>query len=69
MSEMVGRVAQAIWELGAANDISRGDAELLARVAIDAMRHPTVSMAVAGDQRCYSADMWPIMIDTALADE
>jgi len=45
---MIERVQEAIWQIGAANDITQEDARHLARAAIEAMLEPTQGMEQAG---------------------
>lgn len=48
MSEMLEKVARAIWELGAADDISKSGATDYAVAVVKAMREITPEMCIAG---------------------
>lgn len=52
---MIERVQEAIWQIGAANDITQEDARHLARAAIEAMMEPT--------QGIIEAMEWNIPVD------
>lgn len=77
MSEMIDRVAKAIYE---AMDLSDGldgtAAKTYARAAIEAMREPSEAMCTAGDECCgeYGCGVWRMreiftaQIDAALKD-
>lgn len=67
MSEMVERVARAIWEIGASDDISECDAAMYASAAIEAMREPTQEMVDAAIANADGVILpWDAMIDAAL---
>jgi len=70
MSEMIERVAKAIYE---AMDLSDGldgtAAKTYARAAIEAMREPTEAMLNASYLTSWDADeVWKDMIDAALQE-
>lgn len=48
MSEMLEKVADAIWELGAADDIGKSDAANYATAVVEAMRDASSEMCIAG---------------------
>lgn len=77
MSEMVERVAKAIWDsplfFGLITDEKRRDGSwhdctALARAAIEAMREPTDEMVLASEaiDAVYPSEHWRAMIDAAL---
>lgn len=70
MSEMVERVANAIFNAMDATDGLYGTAaEKYARAAIEAMREPTTPMidaSVAIDRYACPSEEWRAMIDAAL---
>ena len=77
MTDMVERVAKAITEAFEREGrvFDDGQAETLARAAIEAMREPTEAMTKAGDLPGWddsvsvglSGEVWNAMIDAALA--
>jgi hypothetical protein len=70
MTEMVDRVAEALrQEFEPYRVFDEGEAERLARAAIQAMREPTSEMACAPDVKEWPDDAkaaWRAMIDVAL---
>jgi hypothetical protein len=79
MSEMVDRVAKALWESSDDTEMGapwenltghwRKTYEDMARVAIAAMREPTQAMLDAGPVEPYmDAYVWAKMIDAALRE-
>ena len=79
MSEMVERVARAIWTMRAESfphdsfdDLPEHEkkmARIYARHAIEAMREPTEPMNEAGSGFVQSEFAWEAMIDAALKDD
>ena len=78
MSEMIERVARAIWKKADEQYLGTEkmeDCDAIARAAIEAMREPTMEMIAAGahgsgeDSDRVAIGAWKEMIDAALSAE